>query len=659
MKNLILIVTAAFMFVCLKASADEISGQCGDSVFWKIQDGVLIINGDGAMDTYTYSEKYIEGQRVIVTTAPYDDFKAGVKSIVVLPGVTSIGDYAFAFFESLTSVYLSKSVTTMGEYSLGFNNRLSTIMSSNPNPPSYHSSTLMWPEVNRITLSVPSGCSGIYKQKLPWRTCAEITEFQPVSGRYGDNHTFLLEDRSLLIISGNGRLSGDNPLGDYRSQIKTIFFSEGVTAIPQRAFESFTGVTEIIFPSTLDDIEAGAFMNCAALKSVNFSKVTELKVLKTGVFSNCGLVSLVLPENIKEIQSDCFSSCASLEKVIFPYDCDKIGSFAFSRCTSLKSLVFRGVPPSIDIDGDSTFSDVNFENVTVYVHDELLYWFQRVATWQAFKQILPLEELPGSHDATLKALTVTGNLTPLYSPDIYDYTVTVPYSVDSITVNAQKKHPLAIATGNDGTYPLNIGENIFKITVTAENRATVLTYTIKVTRAGESRDATLKSFTVTPGILSPSFSPNTTYYTVTVPDDTREILIELETTDSTSILDANYNSPGLKTLNPSLPNKYGFLVYTANHQNYKFYQLTVKREHGLGIFGISGDEIKVYSENKNLSIISPVSENINIYTVTGKLLHSLGKPSGKTSAVINYPERILIVKGSSGWSRKVINGVPE
>jgi uncharacterized protein YjdB len=57
--------------------------------------------------------------------------------------------------------------------------------------------------------------------------------------------------------------------------------------------------------------------------------------------------------------------------------------------------------------------------------------------------------------------------------------------------------------------------------------------------------------------------------------------------------------------------------------------------------------------NKILYIDSPAAEQIEVYTLSGKLLHRASKPAGKASFTIPNSEQILIVRGSSGWTKKI------
>ncbi|MCI5967784.1 MAG: cadherin-like beta sandwich domain-containing protein, partial [Tenericutes bacterium] len=128
-----------------------------------------------------------------------------------------------------------------------------------------------------------------------------------------------------------------------------------------------------------------------------------------------------------------------------------------------------------------------------------------------------------SSDATLKSLTVSsGTLTPEFVSSKTEYTVSVPYSVSTITIGATVNNSEATVTGT-GDKELVVGENKIEITVTAQNRDTK-TYTITVTREKDT-DNTLKSLSLTNCTLSPTFNGNTTSYTCTVENNVTETTV--------------------------------------------------------------------------------------------------------------------------------------
>ena len=63
----------------------------------------------------------------------------------------------------------------------------------------------------------------------------------------------------------------------------------------------------------------------------------------------------------------------------------------------------------------------------------------------------------------------------------------------------------------------------------------------------------------------------------------------------------------------------------------------------------------VYISNGILYIESPAAEMVHVYSINGALLHNLQKPAGKVSYLVNKSKGTeIIVRGSSGWSKKII-----
>lgn len=126
-----------------------------------------------------------------------------------------------------------------------------------------------------------------------------------------------------------------------------------------------------------------------------------------------------------------------------------------------------------------------------------------------------------SADNNLESLSVSpGTLDPAFSAGTTQYTVEVATGVSEVTITATKSDANAVISGditNQGqaTIPLD-GPGTSKtvsIIVTAPN-GTSKTYRIAVNRAAPSSDNNLSSLTVTPGSLSPGFSPNILNYDV-------------------------------------------------------------------------------------------------------------------------------------------------
>ena len=70
------------------------SGTCGDNVTWTLDDvGTLTISGTGPMKVY-----------ISYSSVPWFSNRSSVKKVVIADGVTTIGDEAFYYCTSLTSV---------------------------------------------------------------------------------------------------------------------------------------------------------------------------------------------------------------------------------------------------------------------------------------------------------------------------------------------------------------------------------------------------------------------------------------------------------------------------------------------------------------------------------------------------------------------------
>ena len=70
----------------------------------------------------------------------------------------------------------------------------------------------------------------------------------------------------------------------------------------------------------------------------------------------------------------------------------------------------------------------------------------------------------------------------------------------------------------------------------------------------------------------------------------------------------------------------------------------------------SDDGVHVYSSNGVLKIMSPMAEKITLYSISGVALIQVQKSSGEATYSIStqLPKGVYIVRGSSGWAKKVI-----
>ncbi|MDR0768873.1 MAG: leucine-rich repeat protein, partial [Dysgonamonadaceae bacterium] len=110
--------------VCLSnfSQAQTNLGNCGDvgdgaNVQWSIQNDTLIVSGSGGMKNYESTYLIYGGSESYSTNAPwFEEYNNSITTVVIQPGVTNIGDAAFAGLSKLQSVSIPNSVTSLGEF---------------------------------------------------------------------------------------------------------------------------------------------------------------------------------------------------------------------------------------------------------------------------------------------------------------------------------------------------------------------------------------------------------------------------------------------------------------------------------------------------------------------------------------------------------------
>ena len=95
---------------------------------------------------------------------------------------------------------------------------------------------------------------------------------------------------------------------------------------------------------------------------------------------------------------------------------------------------------------------------------------------------LTIKDVALSNNANLSSLTLsTGTLSPAFIANRTNYTVSVPYETDKITLYAKTSDNKATVAGVTPNSSLKVGANTFKISVTAQNGSQKI-YTVVVTR---------------------------------------------------------------------------------------------------------------------------------------------------------------------------------
>lgn len=205
----------------------------GSGVTWQLTENTddpstytLTISGSGAMKNYLMS-----------SNQPWHSFRDQITSVVVSPGVTSIGNLAFALSRNIIHVDIADSVVSIGEQAFFKCASLTNITVPQ--------------SVTYIGVNAFDSCTNLSSITL---STNNITSIRP--------YTF----------SGCSKLS-------------SIVIPDGVTSIQLGAFFNCTKLTSITIPDSVTTIDPGAFKNCSSLTSITIpGSVTSIG---SNVFDGC------------------------------------------------------------------------------------------------------------------------------------------------------------------------------------------------------------------------------------------------------------------------------------------------------------------------------------------------------------------------------------
>ena len=121
-------------------------------------------------------------------------------------------------------------------------------------------------------------------------------------------------------------------------EIPAEYNGKSVTKISSVSPMNYSGVKEVIIPSSVKEIGNQAFLNCVSLEKVVIPE--SVTVIGEEAFYMCfSLQEIEL--NVEKIEARTFYDCDKLEKVVLGNKTKIIGDQAFANCGSLKSIVFN------------------------------------------------------------------------------------------------------------------------------------------------------------------------------------------------------------------------------------------------------------------------------------------------------------------------------
>lgn len=124
------------------------------------------------------------------------------------------------------------------------------------------------------------------------------------------------------------------------------FEGEKLRKLEKGTFQECESIEKICIPKGMESIGDRAFYRCINLHQVIFPE-QGLKSIGREAFYWTGIQEIEFPDSLEEIGESAFLKSKMLEKAVLPSSVRKIGKWAFHGCSKLKVLEIQGEPEEI------------------------------------------------------------------------------------------------------------------------------------------------------------------------------------------------------------------------------------------------------------------------------------------------------------------------
>lgn len=238
------------------SSDDVISGTCGENLTWSVENGVLTISGTGPMENFFLA-------------SPWEVLDSRIHTVIIEPGVTTIGESAFFKLKNLQSISIPGTVESIGSYA--------------------------FMECSNLTeVTMEEGLKEIHG--WAFKSCTSLKDFH-------------MPDSVTVAV-------GD-VFSDCHS-LETVHLSDALTSIPDGIFNNCGALRNFNIPKAATSIGSNAFSGCVSL--TEFTVPEQITSIGNYAFQNTGLTEFYVPAWLGSVDSSIFTECVHLRFIHFQGD---------------------------------------------------------------------------------------------------------------------------------------------------------------------------------------------------------------------------------------------------------------------------------------------------------------------------------------------------
>lgn len=319
----------------------------------------------------------------------------GTEGNITLPNtVTKIGNEALKNNKKIVRVTIPGSVTDIGNNAFQGCPNLEEIIFTNPDTASNNliirinafqncpklTKCEIPARANQVVGNIFKGCTSLTEIKVnannPYYFAQDGVLFGPAlvnyKPQYEDDYTLQSypagrEGAYTIPASVNGKKIDQIWTSGFEgaSGLTGITIPASIGRLGTAAFES-TGLTNVVIPDTVQQVDPAVFQNCTKLVSVKLP--AGLAEIDQYMFANCISLQYVdMPDSITKINIYAFHNCTSLTSLALPKNLSSLSVGCFDKCINLQHVV---VPPSVisfPKDELGVYNPFKYSPVTVYV----------------------------------------------------------------------------------------------------------------------------------------------------------------------------------------------------------------------------------------------------------------------------------------------------